>query len=101
VPDRIKLWRPPRAAGRIKKSEGRPNAYRRGYCDKRHFAWRKAVLVRDGYICRDCGRVCSDKRQAHADHIVPVKLRPDLRYELSNGACRCAGCHTLKTMAER
>jgi 5-methylcytosine-specific restriction endonuclease McrA len=101
VPTRIQLWRPPRPTGRIKRAESRPNAYRRGYCDKRHFAWRQAVLVRHNYICVDCNRLCANKRQAHADHIIPVKLRPDLRYEVSNGACRCPGCHTRKTMSER
>jgi 5-methylcytosine-specific restriction endonuclease McrA len=101
MPTRVEMWRPPRPVAKIRRSEGRENSYRRGYCDRRHFAWRKAVLVRDNYTCVDCQRICADKRQAHADHIIPVKDRPDLRYVVSNGACRCAGCHTRKTMAER
>ncbi|NBW21560.1 MAG: HNH endonuclease, partial [Caulobacteraceae bacterium] len=34
------------------------------------------------------------------DHIIPVKARPDLRYEPSNGQCLCSACHLLKTMHE-
>lgn len=100
MPQRIEMWRPPRAKHQIRVAEARPNAYRRGYTDGRHRAWRRAVLERDGYVCRDCARVCGSKGEAHADHIIPVKSRPDLRYEVSNGACRCASCHQKKTNAE-
>ena len=97
MPQRIEMWRPPRAKHQIRVAEARPNAYRRGYTDGRHRAWRKAVLVRDAYTCRHCGRVCGKKGEAHADHILPVAVRPDLRYEVDNGQCLCASCHTRKT----
>lgn len=58
-------------------------------------------MERDGYTCRDCGRVCGSKGEAHADHIIPVKVREDLRYEVHNGQCLCASCHTRKTQGER
>ena len=97
MPQRIEMWRPPRAKHQIRVAESRPNAYRRGYTDGRHRAWRKAVLVRDAYTCRHCARVCGKKGEAHADHIVPVAVRPDLRYEVDNGQCLCASCHSRKT----
>lgn len=100
MPQRIEMWKPPRGTAKIRRLETRPNAAARGYCSARHKAWRQAVLERDGYICRDCGRVCGSKGEAHADHVIPVKVRPDLRYEVSNGACRCASCHQKKTNAE-
>ena len=100
MPQRIEMWKPARAATKVRRMELRPNAAARGYCDKRHQAWRKAVLVRDGYACRDCGRVCGSKREAHADHIIPVKVRPDLRHEVSNGQCLCSSCHQRKTNRE-
>ncbi len=100
MPQRIETWRPARGTAKVRRLEARPNAAARGYCSQRHKAWREAVLLRDGYACRGCGRVCGQKREAHADHIVPVKVRPDLRYEVANGQCLCAGCHTRKTTRE-
>jgi len=86
--------------------ERRPNAYRRGYCDPRHASWRRAVLVRDNWTCVDCHRVCSEKGEAHADHVSPVVHGTDRcengvsRYDIGNGACRCAACHGKKTARE-
>jgi 5-methylcytosine-specific restriction endonuclease McrA len=77
----------------------RPNAYQRGYCDKQHRAWRLAVLTRDAWQCQSCGRVCPT-RGAHADHKLTVRERPDLRYNVSNGQCLCASCHSRKTVLE-
>ena len=94
MPQRIEMWRP---AAKIRRMESRPNAAARGYCDPKHKAWRQAVLLRDGYSCRVCGRVCGKKGEAHADHIIAVVQRPDLRYEVDNGQCLCASCHSRKT----
>lgn len=54
--------------------------------------WRKAVLKRDNYICRICG-IRGGKLQSH--HIKPKCKFPELKLELSNGACLCHGCHNL------
>jgi len=99
MPDRIPLFRPPRVRTRPRE-ENRPNAHQRGYCDKAHRAWRQAVLVRDAWTCRACGRVCSDKREAHADHIRPVSAGGD-RYDVANGQCLCVRCHGSKTRREQ
>jgi 5-methylcytosine-specific restriction endonuclease McrA len=86
--------------------ERRPNAFQRGYCDKAHAAWRRAVLVKDNWTCVDCLRVCGDKREAHADHVSPVVPGTDTcengmsRYDPANGACRCIRCHSKKTARE-
>jgi len=101
MPQRIEMWRPPRGTAKIRRLEARPNAAARGYCSARHKAWRQAVLERDGYICRDCSRVCGSKGEAHADHVIPVKVRPDLRYEVNNGQCLCSSCHTRKTNTDQ
>lgn len=100
MPQRIEMFRQPRGTAKIRRLELRPNATARGYCSKQHRAWRLAVLARDGYLCRDCGRACGSKREAHADHVVPVKVRPDLRYDVDNGQCLCASCHQRKTNRE-
>ena len=105
MPTRIPVHRPPRLrAGR--KPEDRPNGYQRGYCDKRHFAWRIAVLTRDAWTCRHCGRVCGDKYEAHADHISPVVHGTEVcrdgrsRYDVDGGQCLCHSCHNRKTAGE-
>ena len=99
MPQRIEMFRLPRSNAKVRRRESRPNAAARGYCDNRHKAWRLAVLVRDDYTCRTCGRVCGAKREAHADHIIPIAARPDLRYEVANGQCLCHSCHSKKTLA--
>jgi hypothetical protein len=99
MPQRIQRFRSPRLRAAAPK-ELRPNAAARGYCDAKHQAWRQAVLLRDAYVCRACSRVCGSKGEAHADHVVPVKVRPDLRYDVSNGQCLCHGCHNRKTKME-
>ena len=94
------MYRAPRANHAIRQVSPYPSATARGYCDRRHFAWRKAVLLRDNYTCRDCGGLCHRKLDAHADHIIAVQDRPDLRYEIANGQCLCAACHARKTGRE-
>jgi hypothetical protein len=65
------------------------------------------VLVRDDWTCRDCGRVCSEKREAQADHVSPVVPGTGRcengasRYDVSNGACRCIRCHAIKTAKDQ
>jgi len=93
------MFRLPRSTAKVRRREQRPNASARGYCDGKHKAWRAAVLLRDDYTCRSCGRVCGSKREAHADHIIPVVQRPDLRYVEANGQCLCHSCHSRKTIA--
>jgi len=86
--------------------QARPNAAARGYCDARHRAWRVAVLTRDAWQCQDCGRVCADKREAHADHVSPVMPGTEVcrdgrsRYDVAGGQCLCHACHNRKTAKE-
>lgn len=101
MPQRIPSHKPPRIGPRHRRDESkRPSAHERGYCDKAHRAWRQAVLTRDAWQCQACGRVCGDKREAHADHIVPISQGGG-RYSLSNGQTLCIACHGRKTRAEQ
>lgn len=101
MPSRIPSYKPPRLGGRPKRDESaRPNAAARGYCSKAHRAWRQAVLIRDAWQCQACGRVCADKREAQADHVVPIS-QGGSRYDISNGQCLCIVCHGRKTRAEQ
>ena len=58
-------------------------------------AWRKAVLERDEYTCRKCGRPATE-----ADHIISRALAPQLAHDLNNGQALCTSCHRAKTKAE-
>jgi 5-methylcytosine-specific restriction protein A len=101
MPQRIPSHRPPRLPSARRRDEStRPSAAARGYCDRAHRAWRQAVLTRDAWACRACGRVCSDHREAHADHIVPISQGGE-RYSVANGQTLCASCHGRKTRAEQ
>jgi 5-methylcytosine-specific restriction protein A len=98
MPSRMPSYRPPRLRTHSRRDDtARPNASARGYTDQQHRKWRQAVLTRDAWACVDCGRI---DQANHADHIVPVAERPDLRYDVSNGACRCRACHSRKTIRE-
>lgn len=108
MPRRIPAFVPPRlrTAGPRRDDSARPNAAARGYCDKRHKAWRLAVLARDAWQCQSCGRVCSDKREAQADHVSPVVHGTDAcqdgrsRYDVAGGQTLCIACHARKTLRE-
>src|SRR5688572_11480292 len=56
--------------------------------DRQHRIWQKKVRERDDYMCRwpGCGY-----RDVHIDvhHINERSQRPDLRYNVDNGACIC------------
>jgi 5-methylcytosine-specific restriction endonuclease McrA len=39
-------------------------------------------------------------RHLHADHIIPIDERPDLRLDLDNLATRCNKCHSARTLRE-
>jgi len=100
MPYKIPLHVPARMRARPRDESARPNAHQRGYCDKVHRAWRLAVLTRDAWQCNVCGRVCADKREAHADHVVPI-VQGGARYDVANGRCLCIRCHGRKTRQEQ
>ena len=110
-----------------KYDERRGSSQERGY-DVYHRRLRLLCFERDNWKCVDCGfqpeivklyercgaglpdtvkileelrfRHNNDDRHLHADHIVPIAERPDLRLELSNLATRCDRCHRIKTARE-
>ena len=101
MPQKIPTHRPPRLPTAVRRDDtNRPNAASRGYCSKAHRCWRQAVLTRDAWACRSCGRICSGFREAHADHILPVSQGGE-RYDIDNGQTLCCSCHSSKTMRER
>ena len=62
-------------------------------------SFRAAVLERDGYHCRICGRAVRRTLDhlapdaAHVHHIAPRSTAPERKYEASNGLTVCSACH--------
>ena len=52
--------------------------------------WRDAVLKRDNYICRFCGKRGG---KLQVDHIKPFASYPELRFAIDNGRTLCISCH--------
>lgn len=64
--------------------------------DKRWPALRLAAKRRDGFKCVKCGAI----GRLECDHILPVRDRPDLAFELTNLQTLCIRCHSAKTKIE-
>lgn len=63
---------------------------------RRWMAVRDAVLRRDGYRCKVCGRA----GRLQVDHIRPLSKNGD-PYDPENLQAICRGCHAAKTDGER
>lgn len=59
--------------------------------------WRYAVLERDKYKCRKCGKLGTKDYGLHVGldvaHIKPWSDYPKLRFKISNGITWCRDCH--------
>lgn len=66
------------------------------YRDRRWPALRLAAKRRDGWQCVQCGA----RGRLEVDHILPVRDRPDLAFDLDNLQPLCASCHGKKTRRE-
>ena len=75
---------------------------KRIYRDHRWEPLRRTALERAGYRCQSCGR--PGRLEAH--HKIPLRVAPELAFELRNLEVRCRKCHfavhkKLKVPAER
>lgn len=61
---------------------------------KRVYGWlkyaRQSILDQKGEVCRTCG----ETSQLHCHHILSVKERPDLAFNLDNIEILCSSCHS-------
>ena len=66
------------------------------------WAWRSlaAKVVREEMVCRHCRRKGRTKKAVVADHIIPLKRRPDLLLSRRNIQALCSECHRQKTARE-
>ncbi len=62
--------------------------------DERYIRWRDAVLERDAYRCRRCGRQCKKReRGLAAHHVRAYATDVGARYDVDNGITLCRACH--------
>lgn len=92
MPDAIPRWKPPHQRGlRAAKEQAH-------YRSADWLARRERILVRDAYVCRHCGSVCSGK-DAHVDHAIPLEeFGTD---DDANLQTLCSACHGRKTRDEQ
>lgn len=64
----------------------------------------EATLIRDGYVCQSCGRLCTgrgkDADAPVADHVVPHRGNRSLFLDPANLQCLCKACHDRKTAGD-
>lgn len=88
--------------GRVKLAETRAEvdrnrnrqAWRGWYSLKRWKVLRWAVLTRDGFQCRMCGRIEPEHSKLVADHRVPHRGDEALFWDERNLWTLCARCHS-------
>jgi 5-methylcytosine-specific restriction endonuclease McrA len=63
-------------------------------------AWRRKVKQRDNHTCQVCGKTNLSGLEEHAHHKLPVRVFPELRYDVDNGQTLCSSCHPKETKKE-
>ena len=62
-----------------------------GWRNTKHYRkWRAAVIRRDG-VCQ----VCNSRKKRHAHHLNHAAYFIDKRFDVDNGICLCAKCHSI------
>ncbi len=62
-----------------------------------YYQWRKAVLERDNYTCRDCKSI----GEVEVHHIQSILDKPELIFEVNNGLTLCGDCHHRHTFWQK
>lgn len=86
---------------KIKMSNSSPNKGKMPHNFKggKWLYWRKQTLIRDDYTCQICG--LREIGLMDVDHIKPISIYPELKYEINNLVTLCPNCHRRKTNRER
>lgn len=82
---------------KIRTSTQEGKDYKRFYDTKDWKSLRYQVLLDCGFICEICDR----NEATIGDHIIPTKVRWDLRLDRENVQGVCSECHNKKTMADK
>ncbi len=74
----------------------RKDPHRRIYKTARWERERKAFLAAHP-ACADCAELGIARAAELVDHVIPVRLRPDLAFDARNWRALCWSCHSRKT----
>jgi|SRR5690625_218168 len=80
---------------RTSTEEGRK--YKRFYDTKEWRTLRYQTLLNAGFICEICGV----REATIGDHVIPTKVRWDLRLDKNNVQAVCSECHNKKTEEDK
>src|SRR5579872_3300163 len=80
------------------KGRARGTTTQRGY-DSTYERLMRMVLAEEP-LCRECLKVGLVEASAQCDHIIPIRVRPDLRLVRSNLQGLCTSHHSAKTAKE-
>ena len=58
------------------------------------------LYLKQNPLCRMCEQASRTTLASLVDHIIPLRLRPDLRLDPANLQPLCRSCHAVKTAAE-
>lgn len=74
----------------------------RSYTGAYKGAWQslRTMYLKRNPLCEECKRKGIITVATEVDHIIPIKLRPDLRLEWTNLQSLCKSCHSKKTRSE-
>lgn len=67
-------------------------------------AWQRAreqVMMRDHRLCQECLKTQRITLATEVDHVIPIKVRWDLRLHLDNLQALCHRCHMRKTAEDK
>jgi HNH endonuclease. len=70
----------------------------------RSVAWkrvREQRLMMDHGLCQECLRKQRIAQATEVDHVIPIRVRWDLRLTISNLRSLCHRCHMIKTAEDR
>lgn len=82
---------------RIRTSTDEGKEYKRFYDTKEWREVRYQALLRDGFLCVMCLANDMYTEATIGDHIIPTKIRWDLRLDINNVQSLCNECHNKKT----
>lgn len=100
----VRMLRPAVVAmpiGQAERDQARASLpWRKWYNSKRWRRLRWAILLRDLFTCRKCGRLEADTSRLVADHRIPHRGDERLFWSEANLWCLCKPCHDKVKQAE-